>query len=143
MGLVSKRLRSGEVQALKDILTVKCTPPETAPAETESEAPAVDTAGDGAAEGSGEVQDVETTDESGRSGSTDDTMQTLPMAVGEEYPPRPWLPKSSLRRWTKPRLHCRDHRVDTVEPQESIGEFFHPQKQLLQSFHQFNFYRFT
>ena len=60
VGLVSKRLRSGEVQALKDILTVKCTPPEaaqpeTAPAETESEAPAVDTAGDGAAEGSGEV----------------------------------------------------------------------------------------
>ena len=70
-------------------------------------------------------------------------MQTLPMAVGGEYPPRPWLPKSSLRRWTKPRLHCRDHRVDTVEPQESIGEFFHPQKQLLQTFHQFNFYRFT
>lgn len=54
------------------------------------------------------------------SSSMVDTMQTIPMTTGEEWPPRPWLPKSSLLRWSKPASHCCGQPVGIgVENQES------------------------
>ena len=54
------------------------------------------------------------------SSSAVDTMQTIPMPTGEEWPPRPWLPKSSLLRWSKPASHCSGQPVGVgVENQES------------------------
>ena len=115
---------------LKDILTVKlgapggsAAAPNPAP-EAVADGSTSTVAPDGDTVETAEVVAVGLLDESVATASSSavDTMPTIPMATGEEWPNRPWLPKSTLLRWSKPiATHCRDHGVATVEKQESIS----------------------
>ena len=106
------------VQQLKDILTALHEPEDTSES---AEAPATgdggeaDAAEEAAAETSEGHLDGEANEDSGENenegdeplapGSTIDQMETLPFngEVSEEWPPCPWIPKTSLRRWKKPK----------------------------------------
>ena len=115
------QLRNEMVQQLKDILTALHEPEDTSES---AEAPATgdggeaDAAEEAAAETSEGHLDGEANEDSGENenegemgdeplapGSTIDQMETLPFngEVSEEWPPRPWIPKTSLRRWKKPK----------------------------------------
>lgn len=104
------RLRNEKVQQLKDILNALY-PPEPAP-EDEPDTPAEngtvpsnEAPADGTAPANGTTAPVTPADttpaDPNGSGSGVDTMMTLPMEY-EEWPPCPWIPKTSLRRWRKP-----------------------------------------
>ena len=115
------QLRNETVQQLKDILTELQQPEEFAEtpaagddggeAEATEEAAAETSEGhvDGEA-GEDNGEEAENHGEIGDSepvapGSNVDQMDTLPFNGGdfEEWPPCPWIPKTSLRRWKKPK----------------------------------------
>jgi hypothetical protein len=118
---IINQLRNEMVQQLKDILTALHEPEDTSES---AEAPATgdggeaDAAEEAAAETSEGHLDGEANEDSGENenegemgdeplapGSTIDQMETLPCngEVSEEWPPCPWIPKTSLRRWKKPK----------------------------------------
>lgn len=123
--------RSPEVQQLKDILNIKCprdpappanpgpepadseaapVPADTPETSTNAESIAVELLDQHRSEPSEHVDAMETLEMP--------TEETVPMATGEEWPHRPWLPKTTLLRWSTPALHRNGPPTVAVENQE-------------------------
>ena len=106
MGVQSSWPRNEVIQQLKDVLNTIYSDTAAVPAPADPNGEAAD--GGSTGESMESASAPGSTDSLEGSGSAMDVMQTLPYPTVEdvdqqEWPPCPWIPKTSLRRWRKPK----------------------------------------